>query len=61
MAWAKLKGVEKPFPLPEVLCFVGYTLILILDKMLVDKNEIIAEEINRAATKNNPIESEHDV
>jgi len=30
------KGVDEPFPLPYVLLFAGYTLILIIDKVMFD-------------------------
>ena len=33
--WTELKG-EDAFPVPECLVFIGYTLILILDKVLFD-------------------------
>merc|ERR1712032_1060119 len=32
--WKEYSGAEEPFPLPEVLAFAGYTLILILDKVM---------------------------
>lgn len=32
----KEKGIENPFPLPYLLVFVGYTFILIIDKVLFD-------------------------
>ena len=36
--WADWCGTEEVFPLPEVLCFVGYTLILVLDKVAFDSH-----------------------
>jgi zinc transporter ZupT len=38
--WATYIGGEKVFPLPEVLAFAGYTLILILDKVLFDSHAL---------------------
>ena len=37
-AWNEYQGEEEPFPLPEVLAFCGYTIILILDKVLFDSH-----------------------
>ena len=34
------KGVEKIFPLPELLIFSGYTIILIIDKVLFDTHSL---------------------
>jgi len=34
------KGVEKIFPLPEILVFAGYTIILIIDKVLFDTHAL---------------------
>jgi zinc transporter ZupT len=34
------KGVTKIFPLPEILIFAGYTLILIIDKVLFDTHAL---------------------
>lgn len=34
------KGVDKPFPLPYFLLFLGYTLILIIDKVMFDTHSI---------------------
>ena len=31
------RGIEDPFPLPYLLCFCGYTIILILEKVLFDR------------------------
>lgn len=31
------KGIDDPFPLPYLMVFLGYTLILILEKVLFDK------------------------
>ena len=38
--WAEYIGTEEVFPLPEVLAFAGYTLILILDKVLFDTHAL---------------------
>ena len=38
--WAKYSGAKHLFPLPEVLCFVGYTIILLLDKVLFDTHAL---------------------
>jgi hypothetical protein len=40
--WANdiLGGVEEPFPLPYFLAFVGYTLILIIDKVMFDTHAL---------------------
>ena len=38
--WAKYVGSEEVFPLPEVLCFLGYTMILTLDKVLFDTHAL---------------------
>jgi len=34
------KGIEKIFPLPEILVFAGYTIILIIDKVLFDTHAL---------------------
>ena len=34
------KGKDKIFPLPEVLVFTGYTIILIIDKVLFDTHAL---------------------
>ena len=34
------KGVENPFPLPYFLMFCGYTLILVVDKVLFDTHQL---------------------
>ena len=40
-AWGEYNdGAEGLFPLPEVLTFAGYTLILILDKVLFDTHAL---------------------
>ena len=40
-AWAAFCGEpEKLFPLPELLAFAGYTIILILDKVLFDTHAL---------------------
>ena len=42
-AWNELevkKGVTKVFPLPELLIFVGYTFILLIDKVLFDTHAL---------------------
>ena len=39
-AWGEYVGAEEVFPLPELLCFLGYTLILILDKVLFDSSAL---------------------
>lgn len=33
-------GAEKLFPLPELLVFVGYTIILVIDKVLFDTHAL---------------------
>ena len=39
--WLELKeGVEDPFPLPYFLMFCGYTLILLIDKVLFDTHSL---------------------
>ena len=35
---------EKIFPLPELLIFLGYTIILIIDKVLFDTHALFADE-----------------
>ena len=35
--WAEENGYEKPFPVPYVLVFVGYVLILIVDRVISAK------------------------
>ena len=35
---------EKIFPLPELLIFVGYTIILIIDKVLFDTHALFADD-----------------
>ena len=35
-AWNAYRGKEGAFPLPETLCFAGYTMIMILDKVMFD-------------------------
>ena len=39
-AWNEISGEGKVFPLPELLAFVGYTIILILDKVLFDTHAL---------------------
>ena len=38
--WGTREYNEKIFPLPELLIFVGYTLILIIDKVLFDTHAL---------------------
>lgn len=38
--WAEISGAEEPFPLPEVLIFLGYTIILVIDKVLFDTHAL---------------------
>ena len=38
--WNNWVGTDEAFPLPEVLAFAGYTLILILDKVLFDSHAL---------------------
>lgn len=38
--WAGIRGVEDPFPLPYFLVFCGYTLILIIDKVMFDTHAL---------------------
>jgi len=33
-AWAKEKQIDNPFPLPYVLIFMGYLLVLVIDRVL---------------------------
>ena len=33
-SWAAEKGIEKPFPLPYVMYFIGYMLILCIDRVI---------------------------
>ena len=33
LMWAKAEGIEEPFPLPYVMFFVGYLLILAIDRV----------------------------
>ena len=35
--WAEENGIEKPFPLPFVMIFLGYLLILAVDRVLAGK------------------------
>ena len=42
--WAGLKeGVDNPFPLPYFLMFCGYTLILMIDKVLFDTHSLFED------------------
>ena len=41
--WKGWIGSNEPFPLPECLCFAGYTLLLILDKVLFDSHALFDE------------------
>ena len=43
-AWNEIAGSEKVFPLPELLAFMGYTLILVLDKVLFDTHALFDHE-----------------
>ena len=38
--WTNYIQTEKVFPLPEALCLGGYTLILVLDKVLFDTHSL---------------------
>jgi zinc transporter ZupT len=41
--WSELRaaqGVDEPFPLPYVLLFCGYTLILLIDKVMFDTHAL---------------------
>mgnify|MGYP000038147291 CR=1 FL=1 len=43
--WDELnEGKEKIFPLPELLIFVGYTIILIIDKVLFDTHALFEDD-----------------
>ena len=43
-AWAICENHEDPFPLPYVLFYVGYLLILAVDKMVADKFQMKGED-----------------
>ena len=45
-AWGEYVGTEEVFPLPELLCFLGYTLILVLDKVLFDSHALFEADHN---------------
>ena len=42
--WNEISGPGKVFPLPELLAFIGYTIILILDKVLFDTHALFEHE-----------------
>merc|ERR1712060_370247 len=49
--WSELpenKGKDDLFPLPEMLVFIGYTIILIIDKVLFDTSALWAEAADGA-------------
>ena len=35
------EGVDSPFPLPYMLVFCGYTLVLIIDKVMFDSHALL--------------------
>lgn len=46
-AWDKIaeeQGIENPFPLPYLLMVTGYTIILILDKVLFDAHAVLHDD-----------------
>ena len=42
-AWSKYRGHEGAFPLPEALCFAGYTMIMLFDKVMFDTHAMFDE------------------
>ena len=53
--WAAYCGnPEKLFPLPECLAFAGYTLILILDKVMFDTHALFDDHDNEHGHVNDP-------
>ena len=42
--WAATEEIEDPFPLPYVLFYAGYLLILAVDKMIADKFQMEGED-----------------
>ena len=47
------KGVEKIFPLPEALIFCGYTLILVIDKVLFDTHALFDHDHDESGHDHN--------
>ena len=46
-AWDELKaeqGVDEPFPMAELLCLLGYTTILLIDKVMFDTSALFDED-----------------
>ena len=46
-AWNELKaeqGVDEPFPMAELLCLLGYTTILLIDKVMFDTSALFDED-----------------
>jgi hypothetical protein len=39
-----MKDVKDPFPLPYLLIFVGYTFILIIDKVVFDSHALFDDD-----------------
>ncbi len=39
-SWAKKEGIERPFPLPYICFFLGYFLILAIDRVAARKNHL---------------------
>ena len=42
--WTEEQGIKNPFPLPYLLMVVGYTIILILDKVLFDAHAVLHDD-----------------
>ncbi len=52
--WGEYKDEKEPlFPLPELLVFVGYTFILVLDKVLFDTHALF-DDHGHGETSNDP-------
>ena len=61
-SWTEMqeeKGREKIFPLPEALIFSGYTIILIIDKVLFDTHALFehGDEHSHADPAHNKLET----
>ena len=41
--WEEYNDGEEAFPMPEAMVFIGYSLILLLDKVLFDPNVILGD------------------
>ena len=42
--WKKYRGKDEVFPLPELLAFAGYSIILIFDKVAFDSHAMFEED-----------------